>query len=164
MGIQAILPDYTFSCSGIITRISIRVNAWDGLKRFLFQTWRPQPNGTFSLQHSMEIPSSAIRNGTLVTFLSNLSVMSGDAVGYQLKSDVQYLSAIQFFFDSTATTVRPYYRSTEKTMCHISLCDTADLIRLFGAPFISLEFGNCICGLGMHKKKFYSCFQFQLQL
>ena len=88
----------------------------------------------------MATPPSATRNGTQVSFPSNLPVMSGDVIGYQLKKGVQ--NQIQFLFDSTANSVRAYYRETEQTMCQISLCDTEGLTQLVGAPFISVEFSE----------------------
>lgn len=117
-----------------------------GLGGFLFQTWRPQPNGTFSLVQTMEIPRSATRNGTLVTFTSSLPVMSGDVVGYQLRSNVE--DQIQFRFDSLASSVRAYYRQAEETMCQISLCDTTGLTLLPGTPLISVQFSEWLCGWG----------------
>ena len=118
-----------------------------GVAGFVIQTWRPQLNGTYSLQQSMDIPQSAHRDNVAVFFNTSIPVLNGDTIGYQLKTVANMSQQVHLYLDATnmSSEVVVYQRMGQVALCEASLCDSGVLEEMKGfAPFISVEFGECI--------------------
>ena len=125
----------------MIQRVIIRAFGDSG---FVFQTWRPRGDGSYSLQESMSIPQSSQRNGEELSFNSSIPVLSGDTIGYRLEAVSQGKEEMRFLLVNTSADVVVYKRMTADVLCELSLCDLSTLNMMVTglAPFISVDFGE----------------------
>ena len=140
-GLQVLAPSYTFTCSGLVTEVTIRADRGDD--GFVFQIWRPQDDGTYTLIRSIDTSGSTERNGNELTFSTSISVLSGDTVGYRLEPATEG-EDMQFVLDmsNASREVEILTRETSEIPCQLSPCDDLYTTRTGFAPFISVQFGK----------------------
>lgn len=142
-GLQVLAPSYTFTCSGLVTGGTIRAGDTGGDDGFVFQIWRPQDDGTYTLIQSIDTTGSTERDGNELTFTTSISVLTGDTVGYRLEPATEG-EDMHFFLDmsNASREVEILTRETSEIPCHLSPCDDLYTTRTGFAPFISVEFGE----------------------
>ena len=147
-GMQVLVPSYNFSCSGLITGVTIGADARSGDGGFVFQIWRPQGDGICNLQHSVNVSQSIQiqRVGDQLSFNTSIPVLPGDLIGYRLEP-VGGGNEITFLLDkSNASNIVIHRRTSSDRVCRFSQCDSSGDQKLeYGfAPHISIQFGKCI--------------------
>ena len=140
-GLQVLAPSYTFTCSGLVTGVTIKADTGDD--GFVFQVWRPQDDGTYTLIRSIDTSGSTERDGNELIFSTSISVLSGDTIGYRLEpategEDMHFLLDIS----NASREVEILTRETSEIPCHLSPCDDLYTTRTGFAPFISVQFGE----------------------
>ena len=142
-GLQVLAPSYTFTCSGLVTGATIRADSSNGDDGFVFQIWRPQDDGTYTLIRSIDTSGSTERDGNELTFSTSISVLSGDTIGYRLEP-VSQGEDMHFFLDmsNASREVEILTRETSEIPCQLSPCDDLYTTLTGFAPFISVQFGE----------------------
>ena len=145
-GLQVLVPSYNFSCSGLITSVTIGAASDSGDGGFVFQIWRPQGDGICNLQHSVNV-SQSTRVGDQLSFNTSIPVLPGDLIGYRLEP-VGGGNEIAFLLDrsNASQNVVIHKRTSSDRVCRFSQCDSSGDQKLeYGfAPHISIQFGKCI--------------------
>ena len=144
VGLQVLVPSYTFTCSGVITRITIRADVNRGDDGFVFQIWRPESDGTYNLSHSVDTSGSTLRIDSDLIFNTSIPVLNGDTIGYRLEPVSEGEEEMHFILDSSDASggVEIYRRQTADTVCQLSPCDGNYTMIVGMAPFISVDFGE----------------------
>ena len=141
-GMQVLVPSYAFSCNGRITSVLIGADGSMGGDGFVFQIWRPQNDGTYTLVWSVDTSGATQRIGDTLNFTTSVPVLSGDAIGYRL----QPVEGIEMHFltdnSEDSQRVEILTRSTSEVVCQLSPCDSLYTARNGSAPFLSVEFGE----------------------
>ena len=141
-GLLAIVPSYNFSCNGTITKVSVRAsgNATGGVSILI---WRPQGDGTYSLQDSVELTERSA--GFEVFFNGSIPVLNGDTIGYRLQGSAEG-EDMRFVLDNSNTSrdVTIISRKTADLPCQVSLCDPNSFndTQTGLAPIISMDFSK----------------------
>ena len=141
--IQAIIPQYTFNCSGFVTSWVVAVKM--RMPRSMsFQVWRPIGSSNppvYSLVVSNAVTSVALSMQTFsitVPTPSSVLVMAGDVIGYSYGGSIGDWK-IQLNITSSQITV--FYVTTAESNDMVSLRTFANAT---GAPMISAVFRKLV--------------------
>ena len=148
-GVQAIVPQYKFPCTGVVSQLTAR-GAVDTVDAGLeLQIWRPAGNGSYNLHWRMRHPSfgETSRNGTTVTFSPQIGipVTKGDVIGFYITTVDSDESPFQLLYDPNVQEVTVYRTSSkiDEPFCNFTICAGSDITRLNNtAPLISAMYGK----------------------
>ena len=151
-GIQAVVPQYQFPCTGVVRQLTARVGIGDVDGIFAVEIWRPTDiNGSYTLLWEMQHPTiETYRIGNMVTFSPSFAVPveRGDVIGFY--SGSPYPESHQILYDTTARGVTVYSTSGgDGPLCNFSICDVSVFSQDNTAPLISATYGECV--VGMHE-------------
>ena len=140
---QVIVPSYNFTCSGYITRVSIRAASEAGDNGFVFQVWGLQEGGLYYLKHSVDTTGITLRNGEMLEVYGiTIPVVVRDTIGYQLTPVDGRVHLILDNSNASQDTVY-YKRELTNVPCTFSTCDSEEVMKSVGfAPLISVDFGK----------------------
>lgn len=139
VGLQVLVTSYTFTCSGIISSVTIGADESQGDDGFIFQIWRPENDGTFSLNISINTTGITRRSGEKLSFNTSVPVQNRDTIGYRLELTER---PIIFLLDTSNASrdVEIYRGSTDDAHCRIAPCDGNIFTLMRGlAPLINIE-------------------------
>ena len=145
VGIQALVPQYRFPCTGLVSKLTARVdNNSDGTRIYL-QIWRPTDiNGSYTLHWALQHPSIETSHiGNMVIFSPSFAVPveRGDVIGF-------YTGSVQVLYDTSAQGITVYSTSeVGGPLCNFSVCDDSVLSHANTAPLISATYGEFAVGM-----------------
>ena len=144
-GIQAIVPQYQFPCTGVVSQLIARVG---NDAQIDLQIWRPTDGkGSYTLLWGLRHPTRFETSHTenTVTFSPSFAVPveRGDVIGFYTHSVGQLL------YDPTAGGITVYSTSAAEPLCNFSVCDVSVLSQANAVPLISVTYGEC--AIRMHK-------------
>ena len=147
-GVQAIVPQYKFPCTGVVRNLTAQVATEDATGLEL-QIWRPAGNGSYNLHWGMRHPSfgETSHNGSTVTFSPRIGipVTRGDVIGFYISAVDTSESSFNLLYDTNVQGVTVYRISGEidEPFCNFTICTVSDIVRLNNtAPLISAIYGK----------------------
>ena len=148
-GVQAIVPQYKFPCTGVVRELTAR-GAVDTVDAGLeLQIWRPAGNGSYNLHWRMRHPSfgETSRNGSTVMFSPQIAipVTRGDVIGFYISTVDPGERSFQLLYDPNVQGVTVYRISSEidEPFCNFTICADSDITRLNNtAPLLSAIYGK----------------------
>ena len=150
-GVQAIVPQYKFPCTGVVRQLTAQVGtgAAEDATGLELQIWRPAGNGSYNLHWGMRHPSfgETSRNGSIVTFSPQIAipVTRGDVIGFYISTVDSGESSFHLLYDPNVQGVIVYRTSREIDVpfCNFTICADSDIARLSNtAPLISAIYGK----------------------
>ena len=146
-GVQAIVPQYKFPCTGVVRQLTARVATENASLEL--QIWRPAGNGSYNLHWGMKHPSigETSHNGSTVTFSPRIGipVTRGDVIGFYISAVDSGESSFNLLYDTNVQGVTVYRTSEEidEPFCNFTICTVSDIVRLNNtAPLISAIYGK----------------------
>ena len=151
-GVQAIVPQYKFPCTGVVRNLTARVGAGAAEDASLeLQIWRPAGNGSYNLHWGMEHSNFGIgetsRNGSTIIFSPQIGipVTRGDVIGFYISTVDSGESSFNLLYDPNVQGVTVYRAREEidEPFCNFTICTVSDIVRLNNtAPLISAIYGK----------------------
>ena len=150
-GVQAIVPQYKFPCTGVVRQLTARVGTGvtENATGLELQIWRPAGNGSYNLHWGMKHPSigETSHNGSIVTFSPRIGipVTRGDVIGFYISAVDSGESSFNLLYDPNVQGVTVYRISGEidEPFCNFTICTVSDIVRLNNtAPLISAIYGK----------------------
>jgi len=144
--IQAVVPQYQFPCTGLVSELTARVDNSSGGTRIDLQIWRPTDiTGSYTLLWALQHPTmfETSRIGNMVTFSPSFAVPveRGDVIGF-------YTGSVQILSDTSAQGTTVYSTSeVGGPLCNFSMCDVSVLSQVNTAPLISATYGEYVGGI-----------------
>ena len=150
MGIQALVPEYEFTCSGNITQWGLSTEM-HGKHRVDLQVWRPmQEEGAYHLVGTNSFNTQPEMGQKLLYLFPNatnqIQAQPGDVIGFYLEDDARVADdfAIQYKLNATGVTVR--YKQEDHPL-EIIQASTLPVQFLNVAPVLLVEIGKPLCAV-----------------
>ena len=144
---QAIIPQFNFTCNGIITGIRARVRFNSGIDYLFIQIWRPVSTGSMIYNKTGEVKleldnqvTGSFNNRLAIIVLTGnntIEVQSGDVVGYYHPLDSRYRVRIR----NTSKYIHYQFNgSPNSNSVNLSNANRTDNQ---GQPLIQFTIGKC---------------------
>lgn len=147
--LQALVPAYEFDCSALLTRLHAGVAGGQTREaRIVFQIWRPQGGGGYSIVADLIYPGAmASRNTNMVTITPltiGIPVQPGDVLGFFLENDGEEREEdlLELLYDTMAGTTTYFLQGTGRPLCNFSTCANSVQAMRNTAPLISVVLGE----------------------